>query len=77
MKDKKFEKIYNIIDEIMDTTDDMFDKWTHDWEVAVNEEAKEEIEKEYGMPWWKVLGGDDDYNPEDNNDKKTNRSFIK
>jgi hypothetical protein len=65
MNDEKFEKIYNIIDEVMDATDDMIDKWIHDWEVAVNEEAKEEIEKEYGISWWKVLGGDDDYNPEE------------
>jgi hypothetical protein len=69
MNDEKFEKIYNIIDEVMNATDDMIDKWIHDWEVAVDEEAKEEIEKEYGMPWWKVLSGDDDYNPEDNDEE--------
>jgi hypothetical protein len=69
MNNEKFEKIYNIIDEIMNATDDMIDKWIYDWEIDVDYEAREEIEKEYGMPWWKVLSGDDDYNPEDNNEK--------
>jgi|YNPMSStandDraft_1061717.scaffolds.fasta_scaffold14817_6 hypothetical protein len=69
MYNEKFEKIYNIIDEIMYATDDMIDKWIHDWEIAVDYEAREEIEEKYGMPWWKVLSGDDDYNPEDDNEK--------
>jgi hypothetical protein len=65
MNDEKFEKIYNIIDEIINDTDDMIDKWIHDWEIAVDHEAREEVEEIYGMPWWKVLSEDDDYNPED------------
>jgi hypothetical protein len=69
MNNEKFEQIYNIIDEIMNATDDMIGKWIHDWEIAVDHEAREEIEKEYGMPWWKVLSGDDDYNPEDNDEE--------
>jgi hypothetical protein len=69
MNNEKFEKIYNIIDEVMNATDDMIDKWIHDWEVAVDHEAREEIEKEYGVPYWRVLSGDDDYNPEDNDEE--------
>jgi hypothetical protein len=69
MNNEKFEQIYNIINEIMDATDDMIDKWIHDWEIAVDHEAKEEVEGIYGMPWWKVLSGNDDYNPEDGDEE--------
>jgi hypothetical protein len=67
MNNENFEAIYKTIDEIIDTTDDLIDKWIHDWEIAVDHEAREEIEEKYSMPWWKVLSGDDEYNPEDNN----------
>jgi hypothetical protein len=66
MNNEKFEQLYNTIDEVMDITDDMFSKWIYDWEIAIDHETREEIEKEYGMSWWKVLNGDDDYNLEDN-----------
>mgnify|MGYP000002163155 CR=1 FL=1 len=61
MKDEKFEKIYDFIDEVMDITDDLIDKWIYDWEIEMEHEARKEIERIYGMPWWKVLSGEEDY----------------
>ena len=65
MKDKQFENIYKDLDEIMDTIDEQFIKWEYDWEIAVDGEGKEEIEEKYKMPYWRVLSGNDDYNPEE------------
>jgi len=65
MEDKQFENIYKDLDEIMDTIDEQFIKWEHDWEIEVDGEEKEEIEEKYKMPYWRVLSGDDDYNSEE------------
>jgi len=53
--DEQFEKLYEFTNEIMDTTDDIIDKWIHDLEIELEYEMREEIEKKYGKPWWQVL----------------------
>jgi hypothetical protein len=60
---EQFEKLYEFIDEVMDATDDLVDKWIHDLEIELEYEMREEIERKYGMPWWQVL------NPRDNNEE--------
>jgi hypothetical protein len=52
---EQFEHLYEFIDEVMNTTDDIIDKWIHDLEIELEYEMREEIEKKYGKPWWQVL----------------------
>jgi hypothetical protein len=54
-KNEQFEHLYEFIHEIMETTDDIIDKWIHDLEIELEYEMREEIEKKYGKPWWQVL----------------------
>jgi len=61
---EQFEGLYQFIDEVMDATDDIIDKWIHDLEIELEYEMREEIERKYGKPWWEVLNMDkegDDY----------------
>jgi len=62
-KNKEFEHLYEFIDEVMNTTDDIIDKWIHDLEIELEYEMREEIERKYGKPWWQVL------NPIDENEE--------
>jgi len=57
---KEFDQLYNLIDNTIDTHNDLIEKWIYDYEVDIEYEMRKEIEKEYGMPYWKVLDGLDE-----------------
>jgi hypothetical protein len=69
MKNEKFEEHYNFLDEIMEIIDERADKLLNDLEIELEYEMREKIEKEYKMPWWKVIYQDDVYEIEDNNEE--------
>jgi hypothetical protein len=54
----------------MEIIDERVDKLLNDLEIELEYEMREKIEKEYGMPWWKVIYQDDDYEIEDNNENQ-------
>jgi hypothetical protein len=70
MNNEKFEEHYNFLDEIMEIIDERADKLLNDLEIELEYEMREKIEKEYKMPWWKVIYQDDDYEIEDNNENQ-------
>jgi hypothetical protein len=68
MNNEKIEEHYNFLDEIMEIIDERVDKLLNDLEIELEYEMREKIEKEYGIPWWKVIYQDDDYEIEGNNE---------
>ncbi len=61
MNNEKFEEHYNFLDEVMEIIDERADKLLNDLEIELEYEMREKIEKEYKMPWWEVIYGNDGY----------------